>query len=130
MIVDSSALVAVLQGEPEEETLSELLHKALWLRLSAAGHLEVSMVTGARRGHAGLGLLDELITATGIVIEPVTPAQALIARDAFMRFGKGRHPAALNFGDCFAYALARAFDEPLLCKGGDFAHTDLALVAY
>lgn len=130
MIVDCSALVAVLQREPEEEALSSLLHATPLLRLSAANHLEASMVIGARRGRSSLALLDDLIDSAGIVVEPVTRAQALLAREAFMRFGKGRHQAGLNFGDCFAYALAKSFDEPLLCKGDDFARTDLALVAY
>jgi len=130
VIVDSSILVAVLEREPEADRLIAVLQQSPILRLSAAGLLETCIVIGHRHGALLIARFDALLEAWDVVVEPVTRAQALLAREAFMRFGKGRHPAGLNFGDCFAYALARSCDEPLLCKGDDFARTDLALVAY
>ena len=96
-------------------------------RTSAASFLEASIVLESRQGADGVRLLDLLIESAGIEVVAVDFAQAKIARRAFANLGKGRHPAGLNYGDCFAYALASQFGEPLLCKGDDFSRTDLAL---
>jgi ribonuclease VapC len=96
--------------------------------MSAATFLEASIVIEARYGQPGITKLDELLGIAQVSIEPVTHEQALAAREAYRRFGKGRHPAGLNYGDCFAYALSLQSGEPLLFKGTDFAHTDVAQV--
>ena len=96
-------------------------------RTSAATFLETSTVLESRHGAEGVQLLDLLIESAGVEVVAVDLAQARLARRAFARFGKGRHPAGLNYGDCFAYALARQLGEPLLCKGDDFSRTDLSL---
>ena len=129
MIVDTSALVAILHNEPEAPAIAEIIGNASICRLSAASYLETGVVIDRGR-HAGAGHhLDLLIEKSGIVIEPVTEAQARIARAAYRDFGKGSgHPAQLNFGDCFSYALAREKGEPLLYKGADFGHTGLPTV--
>jgi ribonuclease VapC len=93
--------------------------------LCVANFLEASILIESRRGIAKRDLFDTFIDQSGIRLEPVTRAQALIARDAYRRFGRGNHPAGLNFGDCFAYALAKERNLPLLFKGDDFARTDL-----
>ncbi len=128
MIVDSSALIAVLKEEPEgERFLRALARTAPTKRISAANYLEAAIVVDANRNPHLSRRFDDLIARTGIVVEPVTRDQAEIARDAYRDFGKGSgHPAGLNFGDCFAYALARARREPLLFKGDDFSKTDVA----
>lgn len=126
MIVDNSVLVAILQEEPEAPSLLKTLagHRGI-LRLSAANHLEAAIVID-RNGSAELSArLDALITKLGIEIVPVSPQHASIGRVAYRTYGKGNHPARLNFGDCFAYALAKATGEPLLFKGDDFRHTDV-----
>lgn len=125
MVIDTSALVAILQGEPERRTFTEALEGAGHCVISAASFVEASMVIEARFGAAGLQDLDLLVSKANIEIASVDAEQALIARRAFSRFGKGRHPAGLNFGDCFAYALAEARAEPLLFKGINFAQTDI-----
>jgi ribonuclease VapC len=125
MIVDSSALVAILLNKPEAQVLRAVLARAIRVGLSAATYLESSIVMARRHGHAGVARVDRLIAEFGMAVESVTMEQALTARDAFLRFGKGRHPASLNFGDCFRYALARERDEPLLFVGGDFTRTDV-----
>ncbi|UZK67401.1 type II toxin-antitoxin system VapC family toxin [Sphingomonas sp. M1-B02] len=127
MILDSSVLVAILQEEPEAATLIEALADH-WgaIRLSAANYLEATIVID-RNGSAELSArFDALIKAFAVEIVPVTKEQAEIGRQAYCAYGKGNHPARLNFGDCFAYALAKATNEPLLFKGGDFAQTDIA----
>jgi ribonuclease VapC len=126
MIVDSSALVAVIKRESDWLTLSGRMNSVNSLRMSAASYLETSIVLDSRRDPAMSAGLDELIEDVGIVIEPVTAEQAKIARQAYRDYGKGSgSPANLNFGDCFTYALARDKREPLLYKGDDFVHTDL-----
>ena len=126
MIVDSSALVAILKREPEQAAFSVLLEKTKDVKVSAATYFETSIVIDGLRQPAASRMLDDLIEGSGIVIEPVTAEQAKIARLAYRDFGKGSgHPAALNFGDCFSYALARDKREPLLWKGDDFGHTDI-----
>jgi ribonuclease VapC len=126
MIVDTSALVAVITDETDGPAFALAMHQAKTLRLSAASYLEAFIVLN-RRGNPVLNTkLDELIEDVEIVIEPVTVGQAKIAREAYRDFGKGSgHPAGLNFGDCFTYALAREKREPVLWKGDDFGHTDL-----
>jgi ribonuclease VapC len=125
MVVDTSALVAILQAEPDRRTFTEALEEAGHCVMSAASFVEVSMVIETRFGARGVQDLDLLMSKAGIDIVSVDREQALMARRAFARFGKGRHPAGLNFGDCFAYALAEARTEPLLFKGDDFAKTDI-----
>lgn len=126
MIVDASALVAVLRNEPEGPAFSKILHAADDLCVSAATYLELSIVIDSR-GDAALSMeIDELIDRFDIQIEPVTASQAKIARQAYRDYGKGSgHRANLNFGDCFTYALAREKREPVLWKGDDFGHTGL-----
>lgn len=130
MIVDTSVVVAVLFGEPESETLLEILHDAGTCRMSAASYVELFLVAEGQFGAAMGQKADALLKAADFVVEPVTPAQAVLAREAFTRFGRGRHKAALNYGDCFSYALARAMNEPLLFKGDDFSRTDIVAVSY
>ena len=128
MVIDTSAFLAILQDEPDRRSFTEAIEAAAVRRTSAATFLEASMVVQSRYGAEGLHRLDRLIESAGIDVVAVDPAQARVARRAFGDFGKGRHPAGLNYGDCFAYALARQLGEPLLCKGDDFSRTDLDLV--
>jgi ribonuclease VapC len=126
MIVDSSAIVAILRNEPEGLAYSETLAAADSKHISAASYLESAIVIDKFRDPVLSAGLDELIEEASIAIEPVTVEQAKIARQAYRDYGKGSgHPAGLNFGDCFSYALARAKREPMLWKGEGFAHTDL-----
>lgn len=125
MVIDTSALLAILQDEPERRTFNEALEVAAARVMSAASFVEVSIVIESRFGAAGLRELDLLLEQAGIEIAPVDARQAHVARRAFSRFGKGRHEAGLNFGDCFAYALATVRGEPLLYKGNDFPKTDV-----
>jgi ribonuclease VapC len=127
MIVDTSVLIAVLKEEPGEGILRELTRTVPTKRLSAATYLEAAIIVDANRNPVLSRRLDDLIARTGIVVEPITREQAEIARAAYRDFGKGSgHPAGLNLGDCFAYALAKATREPLLFKGNDFSKTDVA----
>ncbi len=128
MIVDSSALIAVLKEEPAGEgILRELTRTVPTKRQTAANYLEAAIVVDANRNPVLSRRFDDLVARTGIVVEPVTREQAEIARAGYRDFGKGGgHPVALNFGDCFAYALAKATREPLLFKGDDFSRTDVA----
>ena len=130
MIVDTSALVAILEQEPEAERMARAIASAPVASLSAATLVETGIVVQARRGDEGARDLDLLIAKLGIVIEALTTRQADIARKAYRLYGRGQHPAALNLGDCFTYALASDMSEPLLAKGNDFCHTDLSLVHY
>ncbi len=125
MIIDCSAIVAILQDEPEARPLTRAIEDAETRRISVATLVEASLVTESRRGAAGVRDLDRLVSAARIEIVPVDVEQGQAARIAFSRFGRGRHKAALNFGDCFAYALATVLGEPLLFKGGNFRHTDV-----
>lgn len=126
MIIDASALVAILLDEPDARRYATAIEDAPVRRMSAATFLEIAIVIDNRqRSHAGRRL-DDAIRDSAITIEPVTEVQARIAREAYRDYGRGSgHPAGLNFGDCVAYALARDKGEPLLFKGDDFAHTDL-----
>jgi len=124
MVVDSSALVAILLGEAEAAHFAEAIEASSCL-LSAASLLEASIAVETRKGEAAGRELDLLIYRAGIEIVPVDQEQAEMAREAWRRFGKGRHRAGLNYGDCFTYALAKISGAPLLFKGDDFIHTDL-----
>jgi ribonuclease VapC len=126
MILDSSALVAILRGEPEQAEFTRAVVEQAPSRISAASYFESGIQVDKKddpiRGHR----LDEYILRARIEVVPVSANQARIARQAYRDFGKGTgHPAQLNFGDCFAYALAKEAGEPLLFKGGDFVHTDV-----
>ena len=125
MILDTSALAAIFFGEPELELYVQAIHDAARCRISAANFVELSMVVEGQIGPEAGRQCDVFFRRAEIVIEPVTVEQAHLARQAFLDFGKGRHPAKLNFGDCFAYALAKATGEPLLYKGDDFSKTDV-----
>jgi ribonuclease VapC len=127
MVIDSSAIVAILEHEPEERIFLESIDEAHSRRMSVVNFVEVSMIAEGRRGSAGLVELDRFFHSAGIELISVDLQQGHAARIAFSRYGKGRHRAGLNFGDCFAYALAKISDEPLLCKGKDFAKTDITL---
>ena len=129
MIVDTSALIAVLRGEGDADRYIQALAEApADIRMSAASWLEAAVVVDANRDPVLSGRFDDLIAEAGVSIEPVTAEHARLARQAYRDFGKGNHPAGLNFGDCFSYALARAIGQPLLFKGNDFALTDVAAV--
>jgi len=125
MIVDSSALVGILLREPDYFDLTRRLYHAEHCAMTAATYVEAAMVILSRQGGAGEQHLLELLDDVDMEIVPVDRALADLARAAFRRFGKGRHRAGLNFGDCFAYALARQRGEPLLYKGTDFGATDI-----
>jgi ribonuclease VapC len=127
MIVDSSALIAILHNEPEAKAFAEAVEESSICRISAATFVEAAAVVDGSRNPVLSRRFDDLIRDAEMKIEPVTEAQARIAREAYRDYGKGSgHPAKLNFGDCFAYALARETGEPLLFKGDDFTHTDVA----
>lgn len=125
IVIDSSALVAILRGEPEREQFIDAIVDYGNPRISSATYLEVAMVMELRWGDQGGRELDALIDEVSIEIAPFDYIQAKAARDGFRRYGKGLHRAALNFGDCFTYALAKTLDVPLLFKGADFALTDV-----
>ena len=125
MVIDSSALLAILNDEPERRAFNEAIESAESRAMSAATLVEVSIVIESRFGAEGLRDLDLFIERAGIEVQALDREQAYIARRAFSRFGKGRHAAGLNYGDCFSYALAVVRGEPLLYKGGDFGQTDV-----
>ena len=129
MVIDTSALIAILQDEPERAEFNRAIEAAERRALSVVSFVEASMVIETRYGADGIRDLDLLIAKAGIELVPVDTNQAHAARNAFRIYGKGRHPAGLNFGDCFPYALARTEGEPLLFKGLDFSKTDVAPVA-
>ena len=129
MIIDTSAIAALLLDEPEAPKMAHLMAVAPARRLSAASYVELAAVIDGRRDPTLAGALDVIIRAYRIDVVPFTPDQARIAREAYQRFGRGSgHPARLNMGDCFSYALARDLGEPLLFKGSDFALTDIEFV--
>jgi ribonuclease VapC len=126
MIVDTSALIAILRDEPEARACASAIESSAIRRVSAANFVETALIIDASRDPVASRRFDDLIREAQIIVEPVTEAQARIAREAYRDFGKGSgHPAKLNFGDCFAYALAKVTAEPLLFKGDDFARTDI-----
>ena len=123
MIVDTSAIMAIVKGESDAEVYAGILEKEDDVRMSAGNWLELGIVTTRLGDEHIVEFADRTVSAFGIIIEPVTVEQGRLARQAFQDFGKGRHPAKLNFGDCFAYALAAATGEALLFKGEDFKKT-------
>jgi ribonuclease VapC len=129
MIVDTSAVIAILRNEPDAPSMAGILERAEVRRISAANFLEAAILADSNRNPLLSRRLDGFLRDAGITIEPVTVRQAEVAREAFRDFGKGRHRAGLNFGDCFAYALAKTAGEPLLFKGDDFCHTDVEVVS-
>jgi ribonuclease VapC len=125
MILDSSALIAILRAEPEALDFAKAIAAAETRRISAVSYVETAAVIDSAGDAVASRQLDELLEEAGVAIEPVTVEQARLARAAYRDFGKGSgHRAKLNFGDCFSYALAKALREPLLYKGDDFTHTD------
>jgi ribonuclease VapC len=126
MIIDSSAVIAVLRDEPDAADFAQAIENAAIRRISAVNFVEAAIVIDGSRDPIAIRRFDEFVAEAELVIEPVTEEQARAAREAYRDFGKGsRHRARLNFGDCFAYALAKTRREPLLFKGNDFAHTDV-----
>ena len=125
MIVDTSALIAILYAEEDAEVYAKALVTSEHRLISAANYLETGIVTDRQLGAAAGRQFDALITRAEISVEPVTKEHAVVARQAYLEFGKGLHPAGLNFGDCFSYALAKSTGMPLLFKGKDFAMTDI-----
>ena len=125
MIVDTSVIIAMLRDEPDAGTIAEILGRPGILRMSAVSYVEAAAVVDSNRNPILSRRLDDLLHEVQIAVEPVTLNQARIAREAYRDFGKGRHRAGLDFGDCFAYALAKDKGERLLFKGKDFSHTDI-----
>jgi len=125
IVIDTSAVLAILNDEPERRSFNEAIEKAESCLISAASFVEASMVLEARKGYEGVRDFDLFIARAGIKLSEVDAEQAEIARTTFRKFGKGRHAANLNFGDCFSYALAKANAVPLLFKGNDFSQTDV-----
>ena len=125
MILDTSALLAVLLREPDAERFESAISDAVEVRMSAASYVEAALYVDRNGDEVRRAMLDTFLKQFSIQLEPVTVEQAFLARQAFVLFGKGRHKAGLNFGDCFTYALAKKYREPLLFKGGDFGYTDL-----
>jgi ribonuclease VapC len=130
MVVDTSALFALLRMEPEAARLAAAVEADAMRLISAATVVEIGLVIESRHGHDGSRELDLFIAKAGLSIESVTQEHAEVAREAWRRYGKGRHAAGLNFGDCFSYALAKITGEPLLFKGNDFNHTDISVVDF
>jgi ribonuclease VapC len=125
MILDTSALIAVLFGEPEADLYIQFIHQADRCLISSGSFLELSIVLERQAAPEAGRQCEMFFRRAGIIVEPFTVEQAYLARQAFHDFGKGRHAAGLNFGDCFAYALAKVTGEPLLFKGDDFRKTDI-----
>lgn len=129
MVVDSSALIAIVYQESDHVRLEQAIENQSVRLLSAASAIEASIVVarraGSERARQALAILDDVILSLGLTIEPVTAAQVDLARDGYLRFGKGMNAAGLNYGDCFSFALARETGEPLLFKGDDFSRTDI-----
>jgi ribonuclease VapC len=127
MIVDASAVIAILRDEPDARVFAMAIAGAKIRRISAVSFVEAAVVVDGTRNPVASRKFDDLVREAQLKVEAVSEAQARIAREAYRDFGKGSgHSAGLNFGDCFSYALAKAMDEPILFKGDDFSHTDLA----
>ncbi len=129
MIVDTSAVAAIILSEPESDAFEKAILAADLVSMSAANHLELTITMTRKGGARLLRAADDAIEQLAIEILPVTLEEGRIAREAFLRYGRGFHPAALNYGDCFAYAAAKARGRPLLFKDCDFTRTDIAAVA-
>ena len=125
MIIDTSALIAILHAEPEANDFIEIIGAAEICHVSAVSLLEAGIVTQAEKGAGGLHDLDAFLKKSPITVEVFTEEQAFLACKAYAAYGKGNHPARLNFGDCASYALAKLYGEPLLFKGTDFSQTDV-----
>ncbi len=125
MIIDTSAIIAILRNESDADELAEVIESAEVRRISAGTYVEAAIVTDSNRDPVLSNSLDSFLQRSFVHIEPVTVEQARIAREAYRDFGKGRHRAGLNLGDCFSYALAKDKGEPLLFKGDDFKLTDV-----
>lgn len=125
MIVDSSAVLAILFHEPDARKYADAIEASDIRRLSAPTYVELSIVVETQNGPSGIHDLEYFVRQAAIVIEPFTSEQAYLAQRAWSIYGRGKHRARLNFGDCFSYALAKSLDEPLLFKGDDFSHTDI-----
>ena len=125
MVIDTSAVLAILRNEPERRRFNQAIEADATRLMSVASFVEASMVMEARHGYDGIRDLDLFLARAEIELVPVDVNQSHIARQAFRRYGKGRHQAALNFGNCFTYALAKTTEEPLLFKGNDFSQTDI-----
>jgi ribonuclease VapC len=130
MIVDTSAVLAILFAEPEAQRIADAIERSPFCRFPASCFLEATITLLGRNGEEGLRDLDAFMLQSRMEISSFPESQARLAREAFKRYGKGRHPAKLNFGDCMAYALAKESGEELLFKGTDFAQTDIAVAAY
>jgi ribonuclease VapC len=129
MVIDTSALLAIFLAEPERKQFLDLILAGPTRLISAANVLETGIVLEARRGEAAGREFDLFVVRANLEVVAVDSEQVEIARLAWRKYGKGRHPASLNFGDCFAYALAKSYGEPVLAKGGDFSLTDIDLSA-
>jgi ribonuclease VapC len=127
MILETSALLAILLHEKEADQFREIILTSDDCNMSAVSFVEASIIAESNGGDGGIRQLDAFLKTAGISVEGVTPDQALVARQAYSDYGMGRHPAGLNLGDCFSYALAKVSGEPLLFKGNDFQKTDVAL---
>lgn len=125
MVIDTSALVAILQNEPERRKFNEAIEATETRSISTASFVETSIILESRFGADGVRDLDLFISKAQISLVSVDEEHAHLARGGFRKYGKGRHPAGLDYGDCFSYALARGRDEPLLFKGNDFSQTDV-----
>jgi ribonuclease VapC len=130
MIVDSSAIIAILESEPEADFLQQALDRSPGRTISAVNYVETGILIDGRGDPVLSRTFDNFLFETRIRIESVTPEQARLAREAYRDFGKGRHRAGLNLGDCFSYALAKCKREPLLFKGNDFRKTDVEVAEY
>ncbi len=128
MIIDPSVLVAILFAEQEADLFSDIISKDRYRFMSTVSFVETSIVISSRFGSQGFKALEALISDSGLTLLPFSKKQAYLARQAYLNYGKGRHPAKLNFGDCCSYALAKIVGQPLLFKGNDFIHTDIPSV--
>jgi ribonuclease VapC len=127
MVLDTSSIAAIFFNEPDIDSFLKKIDTAASRRISAATALEMTIVIEGRLGHSVSGAVDHFLRRYRIEVVPVDEEQVDVARRAWRKYGKGNHPAALNFGDCFSYALAKITGEPLLAKGDDFRQTDIEL---
>lgn len=130
MVIDTSALLAILLGEPEAATFSRAIAGDAKRLVSSLSALEAAIVIHSRKGPVGIRELDLLLHSVSATIVSLDADQVLLARSAYEKYGKGYHPAALNLGDCCSYALSRSSGEPLLFKGNDFSQTDVAVASF